>query len=122
MPTVTVVERRDRAIIAFLFLTGSRDDAATTLRLCHVDLVEGCVHFDGRDVRTKRSKSFTTWFFPVGDDVRQIVVDWITAELQQIFGYEKKADPVNDPHDGRRPHSQGRCVEFELGLCHRPTP
>lgn len=83
MPTGTVLERRDRAIVAFLFLTGSRDGAAVTLKLRHVDLIEDCVHFDGREVRTKRSKTFSTWFFPVGDDVRQIVVDWV-VELREV--------------------------------------
>ena len=29
---------------------------------------------DSREVRTKRAKTFTTWFFPVGDDIQQIVV------------------------------------------------
>ena len=32
---------------------------------------------DARQVNTKFSKSFTTWFFPVGDEIRQIVVDWV---------------------------------------------
>jgi site-specific recombinase XerD len=82
MPTGTVLERRERAVIAFLFLTGCRDDAATTVRLRHVDLVEGCVHFDAREVRTKRSKSFSTWFFPVGKDAHQILADWV-IELRQ---------------------------------------
>ncbi|MDA0827796.1 MAG: site-specific integrase, partial [Proteobacteria bacterium] len=30
-----------------------------------------------RDVKTKFSKSFTTGFFPVGDEVRDIVVHWV---------------------------------------------
>jgi hypothetical protein len=33
---------------------------------------------DARTVRTKNSKTFTTFLFPVGDDVRNIVVDWVT--------------------------------------------
>jgi hypothetical protein len=31
---------------------------------------------DAREVRTKRRKTFETWFFPVGDDIQQIVIDW----------------------------------------------
>ncbi len=83
MPSTTVLQRRDRAVIAFLFLTGSRDGAAASLRLRHVDPVEGCVHFDGREVKTKFNKTFSTWFLPVGDEVRQILVDWIT-ELREV--------------------------------------
>jgi integrase len=28
-------------------------------------------------VNTKFSKTFATWFFPVGNDVRQVVIEWI---------------------------------------------
>jgi hypothetical protein len=47
-----------------------------TLKLKHIDLVQGCVHQDAREVRTKNSKTFTTWFCPVGGDALQIVTDW----------------------------------------------
>ena len=83
MPSTTILQRRDRAVIAFLFLTGSRDSAAASLRLRHVDPLEGCVYFDGREVRTKFAKTFSTWFFPVGGEVRQIIVDWI-KELRAV--------------------------------------
>ena len=81
MPADTVLQRRDRALMAFLFLTGSREGAAITIRLQHVDLKAGCVHFDGRTVNTKFGKSFTTSFFPFGADAEQILRDWID-ELQ----------------------------------------
>jgi len=29
-------------------------------------------------VKTKFSKTFTTYFFPVGDEIREIVADWVT--------------------------------------------
>jgi integrase len=42
---------------------------------------------DAREVRTKFSKTFTTWFFPVGQDVRQIVVDWLEyLTTEKLFG------------------------------------
>ena len=82
VPAETVVQRRDRALIAFLFLTGSREGAAITVQLRHVDLANKCVQFDGRSVDTKFGKSFTTSFFPFGDDVERILRDWIT-ELRQ---------------------------------------
>jgi integrase/recombinase XerD len=34
-------------------------------------------------VKTKFSKSFATWFFPVGEDIRRIVVDWVTYLRQE---------------------------------------
>lgn len=38
---------------------------------------------DVRQVRTKFSRSFATWFFPVGDDIRQVVVDWVIYLRQE---------------------------------------
>jgi integrase len=77
MPSNTEIERRDRALVAFILLTGARDGAAATFKLKHVDLIEGRIEQDAREVATKFSKTFTTWFFPVGDDILQIVTDWI---------------------------------------------
>ncbi len=48
------------------------------MKLKHVDLSASCVLQDAREVQTKFSKTFTTFFFPVGDEVRLIVKDWIT--------------------------------------------
>lgn len=76
MPTNTDIEMRNRALIAFGILTGARDGALSSFRLKHVDLVEDVVHQDARDVRTKASKSFSTWFFPVGGEALQIVTEW----------------------------------------------
>jgi site-specific recombinase XerD len=92
MPVEAVLHRRDRALVAFLFLTGSRERAAITIRLQNVDLNASCVHFDSRTVDTKFGKSFTTAFYPFGEFVEQILQDWIT-ELQNehLFG---ATDPV----------------------------
>lgn len=77
MPSSSVIEKRDRALIAFILLTGARDSAVASMKLKHIDLKAGTVYQDAREVNTKFSKSFTTCFFPVGDDVRNIVVDWV---------------------------------------------
>src|SRR5262245_43950287 len=77
MPASTEIERRDRALIALTILTGARDGAIASLKLKHIDIDQGRVDQDAREVKTKFSKSFATWFFPVGDDIRQIVVDWV---------------------------------------------
>ena len=87
MPAESAVELRDRALIAFTLLTGARDRAIASMRLKHVDLHKGCVFQDAREVRTKFSKSFTSTFFPVGDDVREIVVDWVRyLEREMLWG------------------------------------
>lgn len=76
MPTGTAMELRNRAVVAFALLTGARDGALASFRLKHVDLVQGRVDQDARDVKTKASKTFATWFFPVGGDALPIVRDW----------------------------------------------
>lgn len=78
MRVETEIERRNRALIAFTLLTGARDSAIASMKLKHVDLSAGSFHQDAREVRTKFSKTFTTFFFPVGDEIRGIVADWVT--------------------------------------------
>lgn len=70
------IERRNRAVVAFTLLTGARDSAVASAKLKHLDLVGGCFYQDAREVKTKFSKTFTTAFFPVGEDIRRIVADW----------------------------------------------
>ncbi|MFQ5443485.1 MAG: tyrosine-type recombinase/integrase [Nitrospinales bacterium] len=78
MPVDTEINRRNRALIAFTLLTGARDSAIASMKLKHVDLSAGSVNQDAREVKTKFSKTFTTFFFPVGDEIRKIVTDWVT--------------------------------------------
>jgi site-specific recombinase XerC len=77
MPANSEIEHRNRAVIAFTLLTGARDSAIASFKLKHIDLTEGRVVQDAREVKTKYSKTFSTYFFPVGEDIRQIVVDWV---------------------------------------------
>lgn len=87
MPCTTTIERRDKALFAFLMLTGARDGAIASMRLKHVDLVERCVYQDARDVKTKFAKTFTTWFFPVDDAYLKALGDWVAYLRQkELFG------------------------------------
>ncbi|MEP1338954.1 MAG: tyrosine-type recombinase/integrase [Marinomonas sp.] len=76
MPTTSDIERRNRALIALALLTGARAAALASLKLKHIDLGQACIYQDSREVKTKNSKTFTTWFCPVGGDALQIVTDW----------------------------------------------
>lgn len=78
MPTETELERRNRALVAFTLLTGARDSAIASMKLKHVDLVANRVDQDAREVRTKFSKTFSTFFFPVGGEIRTIVAEWVS--------------------------------------------
>jgi len=77
MPARTDIEHRDRALIAFTLLTGARDGAIASMKLKHIDLIANSVNQDAREVQTKFSKTFKTCFFPVGDEIREIVEQWV---------------------------------------------
>src|SRR5262249_36828806 len=89
MPADTDIERRDRALIAFTILTGARDGAVASFKLRHINLAEGKIDQDAREVQTKFSKSFVTTFFPVGDDIRAVVVDWVAhLRMDKLWGLD----------------------------------
>lgn len=87
MPNGSDIERRNKALFAFLMLTGARDGAIASLRLKRIDLIERCVYQDARDVKTKFAKTFTTWFFPVDPSYLECFGSWV-AHLRQdlLFG------------------------------------
>jgi integrase len=97
MPSRTEFDRRDRAVVAFTLLTGSRDGATVSFRLGQVDVAAGKVEQDARFVNTKRAKTFTTYFFPVPDEVRQIVVDWVNyLRTARLWGDDAPLFPATE--------------------------
>lgn len=94
MPSATLIEQRNKALFAFLMLTGARDGAIASLRLKRIDLEQACVYQDARDVKTKNSKTFTTWFLPVGHVYEQTFVAWVeTLRRDQLFGHNDALFP-----------------------------
>ncbi len=87
MPADTVIERRDRALVAFTAITAARVNALASFCVEHVDLEYGVVKQDARTVRTKFAKTFETYFMPVCDGALEIVTDWV-RELREenLFG------------------------------------
>ena len=77
MPFGTEIERRDRALVALILLTAGRDGAIVTLKLKHISVPRQRVRWDAREVATKFRKSFDTYFYPVGDDIRHMVEEWV---------------------------------------------
>lgn len=61
MPFNSDIERRNRALIAITLLTGARDNAIASMKIKHVDLAEGSVFQDAREVQTKFSRTFTMY-------------------------------------------------------------
>jgi integrase len=96
MPHGTEIDQRNRAVVAFVILTGARDGAVASMKLKHVDIDQGLVEQDAREVRTKNSKSFPTYFFPVGEDIRTIVVEWIAfLRTEKLFGFDDPLFPAS---------------------------
>ncbi len=92
IPNHSDIEQRNRALIAFTLLTGARDGAIASMKLKHIDLAGHCVFQDAREVDTKFSKTFTTFFFPVGDDIEQIIIAWVLyLKDELLFGND---DPL----------------------------
>lgn len=85
MPATTAIERRDRAVMAFTWLSGMRDRAIASLKIKHVDLREGRVNQDPREVQTKNSKAMVTAFFPVGGAALPIVAEWIDYATRELL-------------------------------------
>jgi|TARA_B100000315_G_C14592625_1_gene596749 integrase len=110
MPSGNDIELRNRALIAFTLLTGARDSAIASLSLKHVDLIERSVFQDAREVKTKFSKTFTIWFFPVGDDIEEIVREWVTHLRETLlWGNEHPLFPATrvDLGNDRQYSAQG---------------
>jgi integrase len=108
MPKETEIDKRDQALIAFTIVSGARDRAIISFRLKHIDIDREMIDQDAREVRTKRAKTFETWFFPVGDDFRQIVVDWVT------FLREEKGFGPDDPLFPKTRVARGDDLAFRV--------
>lgn len=76
MPTDTPLAKRNQAIIAFIFATGIRDGALLGLKLKHLNVSKKYVVQDPKEVDTKFGKRIHTKFYPVGDDIHKIILDW----------------------------------------------
>lgn len=85
MPDRTPIERRNRALFAFTVVTTARVSALASFRLGHVNLAGGYVDQDARFVRTKRSKTFRTYFMPFDKTAMAIVKDWVTELKEHLL-------------------------------------
>ena len=101
------IKLRNRALIAFTLLTGARDSAIASMKLKHIDLVSGCVSQDAREVQTKYSKTFETFFFPVDEEIREIVTEWV------IYLRDEKLWGNDDPLFPRTKITVGASHQFE---------
>jgi integrase/recombinase XerD len=62
------------------------------MKLKHVDLIAEYVYQDARDVRTKFSKTFNTYFFSVGDEHFRIVEAWVSyLREEKLWGNDDRS-------------------------------
>lgn len=72
------IDQRDRAVIAFMMLTGIRYEALCTLSLACLDIERLVVQQEPRlGVHTKGGKAITTWLLPMDRSFVEIVKEWI---------------------------------------------
>lgn len=93
MPYETDIEKRDRAVFAFMIITCVRDDALVSLKRKHIDAKEKTVWQDPKIVRTKGRKGIITRFVSqVMPLAEEIVLDWLkhTDEILKL----KPNDPL----------------------------
>ncbi len=92
MPSGTAIEKRNRALLAFTALTGTRDGAAVTLRLKHFDPARNLVIQNPNEVKTKFSKRICAFLLPVDDRLKSIFLDWVQhLKTDLLFGND---DPL----------------------------
>ncbi len=80
---------------------------------------------DARDVRTKNSKTFTSTFFPVGEDIEAIVAEWIGELKSRRFEPDDPLFPATKmaPDANRHFAAVGRqCSECQTSPCDGFTP
>jgi integrase/recombinase XerD len=76
-------------------LTGARDGAVASLKLKHLNIAARTLFLDARDVKTKRAKTITTVFFPVGQHLEQIVSAWVDElRTEHLFGPDDPLFPT----------------------------
>ena len=102
MPEETLIDRRNKAPFAFFMLTGARDGAVASLRLKHINMIDGCVYQDAREVKTKNSKTFTTYLLPVDSEYLASFANWMK---------DLKTDMLFGPDDALFPPAKVKAID-----------
>lgn len=95
MPSNTPVEKRNRGLVACTALTTARCNALATLKIRHVFLERRLVVQDPKDgVKTKFGKLINSYFFPIGDEIEDIFVEWVRYLREElVFGLDAPLFP-----------------------------
>jgi|694.fasta_scaffold102986_1 integrase len=104
---------RDQAIIALTFATGIRDGALIGLKLKHINCAKKYITQDPKEVNTKFGKHIHSKFYPIGDEIHQIIIDWVTY-LREVKLYGD-----NDPLFPKEILMQDTDMTFKGGTLSR---
>ncbi len=87
------IDQRDRALISFAFITGTRIAAIVSLKMKSFDKKNNSIDQNpGDGVKTKNSKRILTTFFPIGwDDPEKHFLEWY--EYLESKGFQPD-DPI----------------------------
>ncbi len=87
---LTEKDKRDKAIIACLFLTGARIEALSSLKIASFDIKNETIIQSGADgAKTKFSKEIITSLFPIDDGMKTYFINW-TNNLKNSKGFAGK--------------------------------
>jgi len=103
MPSATSLQKRNRALVALLMLTGARIGAVASLRVKHVDLERRQLFQNPREVNTKAAKPMNPTFLPMGKQYVAALADYLAHLTQDLmFGPEDalfpKANIIRGPN------------------------
>jgi integrase len=77
MPSESAIDKRNRAIVAILFLTGARVGAVASLRIKHLDLSRRLLIQDPREVQTKFAKTIETYLIHIDGNAFPALEEWV---------------------------------------------
>jgi integrase len=102
MPCDTITQRRDRALLSLIGMTGIRDGAVIGLRVKHYQEAENCIHQHPDHVRTKKSKLIDSFLLPVNPEWLRYFKEWVQElKSEHLFGLDDplfpKTDVICDP-------------------------
>lgn len=96
IPFNTEVEKRDKALLSLLLLSGARISALISLKVKHVNIKKKFVLQHPKDVNTKGKKRIKTWFFPVGLYAYEVVIEYMRFLGEKGFSSADALFPKND--------------------------
>ena len=91
MPFKTKVEKRNKALLCLLLLTGARISALITLKIKHINIEKHYITQNPKEVKTKNSKRIKSWFFPVENWTIKIIQDYLKFLGNKNF---TRSDPL----------------------------